>query len=473
MKVKVLICLFYLSLIGHSQVTVLNNTNLNGFAMTNTTGTITKYNQSYGVSFTGIYLGTCHLDTTLNLTCYDSLKVIYTAWRTLYTSSASVNGSVVTLNTPSTYTFATLNISNLTLSVTAAFALMNPYGYLYITGLKIIGYQSIISCTIAPSQPITIFGPTVVCAGATSFYSITPICGANNYSWTLPGGWTGTSTSNVITTTAGVSAGTLSVTASNGCGSSLAQTVNVIVNSIPSTPTAINGLNNVCAGSTSNYSIAIVSGATSYSWNFPVGWGGNSNTNNISLTPNNNSGNISVTASNLCGASSPQVLSVTVNPLPSVYQTSSASMICVGESATLTAFGANSYTWNLGQITNSITISPTVNTTYTVIGTDLNGCTNTSTFTQIVSTCVGIELLEINESSFQIFPNPFSGQFTIATSEEKPFSIEVYNMLGLLVYCKETKMNNIKINLSNIRNGIYFVRVSNDEGSFSKKIIKE
>jgi hypothetical protein len=55
--------------------------------------------------------------------------------------------------------------------------------------------------------------------------------GADSYTWTLPDGWTGTSTTNSITATAGPAGGNVTVTASNACGASPAasQTVAVTV----------------------------------------------------------------------------------------------------------------------------------------------------------------------------------------------------------------------------------------------------
>lgn len=44
------------------------------------------------------------------------------------------------------------------------------------------------------------------------------------------------------------------------------------------------------------------------------------------------------------------------------------SNVCSGSSATLTASGATNYTWSTGATGNSIVITPTVNSTYTVIG---------------------------------------------------------------------------------------------------------
>ena len=53
--------------------------------------------------------------------------------------------------------------------------------------------------------------------------------------------------------------------------------------------------------------------------------------------------------------------------------------ICAGNSATLIASGAQSYTWNTGTSGNSITINPVLSTNYTVSGSNSFGCINSAT----------------------------------------------------------------------------------------------
>src|SRR5262249_25832458 len=80
------------------------------------------------------------------------------------------------------------------------------------------------------------------------------------------------------------------------------------------------------------------------------------------------------TDANGCTGSASQ--SITVNPLPAVTITGNTT-ICLGQSTTLTANGGSSYSWDSGETTAAITVSPTTTTTttYTVTATGTVGCT--------------------------------------------------------------------------------------------------
>ncbi len=91
-----------------------------------------------------------------------------------------------------------------------------------------------------------------VCAGTTNGYSIAPVTGAISYTWTLPLGWTGSSTGTSVSGTAGAGgAGQVTVSAQNGCGASATVSLPVTVN--PLTPTSVSissstGSGSVCPG---------------------------------------------------------------------------------------------------------------------------------------------------------------------------------------------------------------------------------
>jgi hypothetical protein len=226
------------------------------------------------------------------------------------------------------------------------------------------------NCNALP-QPGAITGNTSVCVGSSQTYGVSPINDAINYTWTLPCGWTGTSTTNSIIVTVGPNNGYISVTANNNCGSSIEQILAITVNSNPIQPGLITGSSSVCKGNSQPYSINAVIGATSYTWTLPSGWTGTSTTNSITATAGTNSGNISVFAINSCGISPAQNLAVSVIQNPAQPGSiSGSSPVCKGSSQTYSinaVNGATSYAWMLPtgwtgtSTTNSITATAGAN----------------------------------------------------------------------------------------------------------------
>lgn len=242
-----------------------------------------------------------------------------------------------------------------------------------------------ITATIAtvPSQPASIAGTAAVCAGTSQTYSVTPVNGATSYTWSLPNGWTGTSTSASITTTVGNAGGTISVTANNTCGSSTARTLVATVTSAPAAPGLISGTTTPCANSQQTYSVATVSGATSYTWTLPGGWSGSSTTNSINATVGTSGSSVGVTANNSCGSSNAAVTPISVVLVPAQPGAiSGTAAVCAGSSQTYSISpvnGANSYTWSLpngwtGSSTSTSITTTVDNTGGTISVTADNGC---------------------------------------------------------------------------------------------------
>lgn len=199
-------------------------------------------------------------------------------------------------------------------------------------------------------QPGTITGPTTFCPGDPETYSVPNVSGTT-YAWSLPSGWVGSSTTNSITVTPGTSAGAIQVTATTSCGTSVPQTRAVVFGSAPAAPGLIAGDSSICFNTTQTYSIAPVSGATSYTWSLPSGWTGTSTTNTITITCNTTSGNITVVAVNGCGQSTMATLPVTViTSLANPGTITGKDTVCSGAMETYSVApvpGATSYTWSL------------------------------------------------------------------------------------------------------------------------------
>ena len=218
-------------------------------------------------------------------------------------------------------------------------------------------------------QSLTCASTTVTLNGTSVPSSCTPV-------------WTGgvASGSNSFNATAS-SAGdyTLTVTnPANGCSST--DVVQVTVNA--SIPTITISLSNTltCANTTATTSAAL----PSYLWSGPSVVSGGTTANAIVDQP----GNYTITVTDIpTGCSATSNVNVTQDiTLPSVAVISSPSIICSGNSSTLTANGALTYTWSTTQNTTSISVSPGTTSSYTVSGTGANGCINSAIETITVNT---------------------------------------------------------------------------------------
>ncbi len=69
-----------------------------------------------------------------------------------------------------------------------------------------------------------------------------------------------------------------------------------------------------------------------------------------------------------------KTFTITVYGAPTVAIVSTHTLVCTNETATLTASGANNYTWTNNLNTPTIAVSPTVSSSYSVIGENAIGC---------------------------------------------------------------------------------------------------
>lgn len=279
-----------------------------------------------------------------------------------------------------------------------------------------------VTVNIIPAQPGTITGNATVCSGTSQTYSVGAVTGATSYTWTLPPGWTGTSTTNSITTTAGTNSGNVSVTANNVCGSSPVRSLAVTVNSTPVQPGTISGNTSVCQGTAQTYSITAVPGATFYTWSLPSGWTGSSTTNSITTTVGSGSGDISVTASNTCGTSSPRTLAVTSSTVPAQPSTITGSTtVCSGtaQSYSVTNVTGVTYTWDApnGTITgsgNAVTITWNTAGVRTLTVTPSNSCGNGTPRTLSVT---------VNDGTPPAQPSPITGNTSVNINTTQAYSV--------------------------------------------------
>ncbi|MFY7885907.1 MAG: T9SS type A sorting domain-containing protein, partial [Dolichospermum sp.] len=161
-----------------------------------------------------------------------------------------------------------------------------------------------------------------------------------------------------------------------------------------------------------------------------------------------------------CGSNTRTAVHLTVVTLPIITAISSNSVLCAGQSTTLTLSGANSYSIN-GIATNSISIlNPTVSNVFTISGSNSNGCINSNTLALLVNPCTSI-YKSVNNEAISIYPNPFFDiiSLKIPSAEQENIEFIVVNELGKIVISQKIYKSNTSINCVYLSKGVYIAYI--------------
>lgn len=159
----------------------------------------------------------------------------------------------------------------------------------------------------------------------------------------------------------------------------------LVISSISST--------SICVGNTIQLYVNASSSVNNLSWSSLNGSFNSTSNDTVIYTPSTPSPSnfyVFITGNTSCGTISDSIL-ITINQLPNVTANASPStIICAGNSATLTGGGAASYSWNNG-VTNGVAFNPSLGSVlYTVTGIDANNCTNSDTITLTTINCINL-----------------------------------------------------------------------------------
>lgn len=205
--------------------------------------------------------------------------------------------------------------------------------------------------------------------------------------------------------------------------------------------------NPICIGAAVTLSTNAI---TTTSWSAP----GNPTSNTISVSPN------VTTTYSVVGTGTPNacvgtaVIVVTVNPLPNLSVVNTPTTVCAGKTATLTGFGAVTYTWSNNQSGLNTTVTPSVSTTYTVNGTNTYGCVNSST----ISVPVYSNVLTVSANTTICDGSPavlsasgamnytWSSGSQFQTTQVYPSSASIYSVVGIDGFgCKLTNTVSVSV----------------------------
>ena len=82
-------------------------------------------------------------------------------------------------------------------------------------------------------------------------------------------------------------------------------------------------------------------------------------------------------------------------------------------------------------------------------------------------------IFDYKTTEFNIFPNPTNNFWTVKTQDIQMSLVQVFDILGKNVLTLIPSLNEVKINGSNLKSGLYFVKVKTAYGTSSLKLVKE
>ncbi len=360
-----------------ASITLTNSST--GGTWTTSSATTASVAGSTGV-VTGVSAGTVTITYTLPTTCYITTTVTVNPLPVAGTIGGLTTVCVGnTINMTETVTGGTWSSTNTSIATISATGVVTGVA----AGTDTVKYSVTNSCGTAVATYVitviafptagTITGPTNVCENA----SVT-------FTDAISGGtWTSANTSIAVVTAGGVVTGvlagttTISYAVTNSCGTAYA-TKTIIVDPIP-TITITPSAPDYCIGGTTPL---VASGAVSYTWTPGTALTATTGSSIMANPTTTTTYTVTGVAANNCTNTNSVV--VTVHPLPTI--TIPNVIICAGTTTVLTASGANTYVWSpaatLSSSTgNSLIASPTDTTTYTIVGTDIYGCVNSTTVT--------------------------------------------------------------------------------------------
>jgi hypothetical protein len=250
----------------------------------------------------------------------------------------------------------------------AAALLLDNSGNVFVTGSSkgagsLEDYETIKYCQFTANAG----NDVSICPGASTNLSASA-SGAVSYSWTPTTGLNNAAIANPVATPSTTTSYVVAVTNGSGCVDM--DTVVVTVVPLPTPAISTSGPTTFCFGN----SVKLTSiAAPFYKWS-------TSPTDTLQTITVSTTGTYSVTIKNSIGCSGTKSISVTVNPLPTVDAGLNAST-CSNKKIQLAATGAVTYAWSPSQTLSDSAIvnplaNPTVTTSYTVTGSNANGCKN-------------------------------------------------------------------------------------------------
>lgn len=198
-------------------------------------------------------------------------------------------------------------------------------------------------------------------------------------------------------------------------------------------------------------------------------WSDNSTSQTLTVS-SNGTYYVTVTDPNT-GCMGTDTIMATLNALPTVTFSLPPVSPCEDDASLTLSGGAPAGGVYSGPGVTAGSFDPSVGAgthTITYTYTDANGCPNSATQAITVDACTGIR--EYAASPISVYPNPSTGVLTIESNSSANI-VTVFNTIGETVMAQQMNTSRLVLDLSAQTNGIYFVQVTNANGTYFEKVV--
>lgn len=300
-----------------------------------------------------------------------------------------------------------------------------------------------VTITVNPTPIVTTVPANIatICSGDSVQLTAS---GATSYVWTPATNISCTTCSNPwVSPTADA---VYTVTGTTGICSASAG-VDVFVRPLPA-PTVSSPFNTICQGDTVPLTVTGITGAATYAWSPAATLTCNNCASPNAFPSSQTTYTVTVTQLTCLGTAS-----ITLNSIPQpVAGITGNTAICSGQTTTLNGTGSGNYLWNEGSTTTNITVSPLVDSLYTLV-ISAGSCADTATAlvtvtpTPLVSVvpanpsiCAGqsVQLTASGANAYTWSPAAGLDATNIANPTASPASTSAYEVIGTSAGCADT-----------------------------------
>ncbi|CAM3530976.1 hypothetical protein FSS13T_21090 [Flavobacterium saliperosum S13] len=355
---------------------------------------------------------------------------------------------------------------------------------------------------VLPSPTATIGSNQTICSGNTAMISFTGTANAT-VSYTINGG----AIQNIVLNSSGfatlstppLTSNTVynleSTSSATGCSSPTSGSAVITVMPNP-TMSVSSGSPSICSGESTNITLTSNIPGTTFQWNvvqagvIGASAGSGNSINHVLTAIGNYTGqvvyNITPTANGCVGT--PTTVTINVNPSPIVTPSPPGDTINSGDTTNIVLtsnVSGTTFTWTVFQ-SNAVGATSGVgniinqqislmNTTQSgtvdyIITPNVNGCTGAPIYVT-VNVSPNLSANSFNSQDFLLSPNPVTDILNIKNNQIIN-KVTAFNQLGQMVLERNYNNNEVQLDFSGLKTGIYFISVESDKKQSTFKIVK-